>query len=105
MREYTAGEITKHVLEVLELRGIDCWRSNNLAVRGRKFIGRKGVCDVIGFHKRTGVFVGCEIKKTGDTLKPDQIVFLMALKASGGIALIAKQEKSEIVINEWDLTV
>lgn len=99
-RDLTKGEITKSAIEILEQRGIDCWMQNNLAVKGRKFIGRKGIADIIGFHKQTGVFVGCEVKTVNDKLSDGQIVFLTLLSIAGGIALIARQSEHGQVILE-----
>jgi hypothetical protein len=57
----TTAQITKAALKELDLRGAEVWRNNNLAVRGRTFVGRKGVPDIIGFVRATGVFVLCEV--------------------------------------------
>lgn len=99
-RELTKGEITKAAMSMLEQRNIDCWQQNNLAVKGRKFIGRKGIGDVIGFHRLTGVFVACEVKTVNDRLSDDQKVFLTLLSIAGGIALLAKQGEHGNVILE-----
>lgn len=99
-RELTKGQIRDKAIILLESRGVDCWKQNNLAVKGRKFIGRKGLPDVCGFMKATGLFVGCEIKTVNDRLSNDQIVFLSLLSISGGLALIAKQDDMGIVILE-----
>lgn len=100
-REYTAGELTTWALAELDRRGIECWRSNNIAVKGRRFIGRKGVPDIMGFSRSTGLLCGCEIKKIGDTLKPDQKELLGLIKASGAIALICRQEGSKMIIDNY----
>lgn len=92
----SAGEITSKAMQILEERNIECWRQNNIPVRGRAFTGRRGIGDVVGFHRMTGVMVSCEIKKIGDTLKPDQELFLTKLKAAGGLALIARQIGNEV---------
>lgn len=98
----TKGEITKSALTELKLRGANVWAQNNLAVPGRKFIGRKGVSDIIGFN-RVGLFVACEVKTINDTFSADQIVFMNDIKKSGGIALIATQEFNQVVLKDWDL--
>jgi hypothetical protein len=99
----TKGEIRESALTELRYRGITCWKQNNLAVRGRKFIGMRGVCDIIGYNNSTGVMVGCEIKTVNDRLSDDQKVFLTCLKNAGGIALIAKQSKTgQVVLENWD---
>lgn len=97
----TKGEITKSALAELTLRGANCWMQNNLAVPGRKFIGRKGLPDIIGFVINTGLFVVVEVKTIGDTFKDDQIVFMNEVKQAGGIALWATQEFNQVVLKEW----
>lgn len=85
------GEIRKQAIETLEKRGCNVWPQNNLAVPGRKFIGRKGVPDIIGYTK-AGLYVGCEVKAKGDTLSKEQLDFLIDLKKCGGIALLAIED-------------
>ena len=99
-RELTKGEITRAAMAMLEQRNIDCWQQNNLAVKGRKFIGRKGLPDILGYHKLTGCFVGCEVKTKNDYLMSGQKVFLSLLSVAGGIALVAKQGEHGNVIIE-----
>lgn len=89
-RELTAGEITSEAIQELEIRGYDAWRQNNIAVKGRKFIGREGQSDIIGFNKDTGRFLACESKKNGDVLSDKQHVFLSSVQAAGGNAFVAK---------------
>lgn len=88
--EYTAGEITKAIIREAEVLGFDCWRQNNLAVKGRKFIGRKGVFDVIGIHKQSGIFFAAETKTKGDRLSEEQKKFLKLINESGGIAVVVR---------------
>lgn len=83
VREFTASEITKQAMKLLDLAGIECWRSNNIPVKGRTFIGRKGVSDIMGFVRSSGQLVACEVKKIGDTVKKDQEEFLGQVKKSG----------------------
>lgn len=101
IRELTKGEITKSALTELKLRGANCWMQNNLAVRGRKFIGRKGVSDIIGFVINTGLFVACEVKTINDTFSDDQKQFLTEVKQAGGIALVATQDGNQVVLKQW----
>lgn len=98
----TKGEITKSALTELKLRGANCWMQNNLAVRGRKFIGRKGVSDIIGFVINTGLFVAVEVKTLNDVFSDDQIIFMNEIKKAGGIALIATQEFNQVVLKDWN---
>lgn len=99
MKELSTNEITKSALKELDKRGLEVWRSNNIAVRGRSFIGRKGVSDIIGFERSNGInnggrFVLCEVKGVGDKLKPDQIELLTTAKKAGCIVLIATLDQS-----------
>lgn len=102
MKELTKGEITKSALTELKLRGVNCWAQNNLAVPGRKFIGRKGVSDIIGFVRNTGLFVVCEVKTINDTFSDEQKEFLTEVKNAGGIALVATQVTLQVAIIGWD---
>lgn len=97
----TKGEITKSALTELQLRGVNCWMQNNLAVRGRKFIGRLGQSDIIGFVINTGLFVACEVKTINDSFSDDQKTFLTDVKRSGGIALVATQQYNQVILIDW----
>lgn len=91
--EMSAGEIAKHALIILDKEyNIEAWRQNNLAVRGRKFIGKPGLSDCLGFHRLTGKIALCEIKTIGDVFSKDQIKLLTQVHEAGGVALIAIQE-------------
>lgn len=71
------------------------WPQNNVrAVKGRTFVGRKGVMDIIGFHNHTGVFIGCEVKAKGDKLSDEQKALLFSVSLAGGQALIATEDKN-----------
>lgn len=90
IKELTKGFIRESAIKELTWRGHDIWKNNNLAVKGRKFIGRLGVSDVIGITK-DGRWVACEIKTLNDRLSPDQIDFLNDVKKAGGLAYVACQ--------------
>lgn len=98
------GTIRKQAIIELSLRGCKVWVQNNIAVKGRKFIGERGIGDVSGYVKQTGIRVECEIKAIGDTLSAEQIHFLTELKKAGGIALIATQEANQVVIKDFPTT-
>lgn len=89
------GDITKHAILELDLRGAECWRNNNIRVPGRAFIGRKGVPDVIGFVRATGVFVMCEVKNKRDKLSDDQIELLNLGYKAGCVTLVATVDKQD----------
>lgn len=98
------NDITKTALKILDLQGFECWRSNNIAVRGRTFIGRRGVSDLIGFQRvpATGIFMLCEVKGPGDTLSDDQIELLDLAKKAGAYCFIATvNERGGFIINEY----
>lgn len=96
IRELTASEITESALLELSARGCEAWRQNNIAVRGRTFTGKKGLPDITGYVKSTGVSVYCETKKIGDSIKPEQVDFLTKAYKSGCVVLIATQVKNEV---------
>ena len=97
MAYQSASELTKMMLEYLKDNGNEVWRNNNLAVRGRAFIGRKGVPDIIGYSKKYGHFVCCEIKAIGDRMSADQMVFLEELSMAGGTAMLCQQIRDETI--------
>ena len=97
------GQIRTSAIKELTCRKCIVWPQNNLSVRGRKFVGRKGVSDVIGVSA-TGLFVACEIKTVNDFLSKDQIDFLNDVALSGGIAFIAKQsDTGHVVLEPWQV--
>lgn len=101
MKEFTSSEITNKALEILRAKGFEVWRQNQIPVPGRAFIGKKGLSDVIGFD-RCGIFVVCEVKKIGDTLKPHQKEFLNQVSKAGCHVYMAVQDGSEIVVKEYE---
>lgn len=96
MAEYkTANELTKFMLGYLDSIWFEVWRNNNLAVKGRAFIGRKGVPDIIGYHKKYGQYIGCEVKALGDKLSKEQVIFLDHLGVCGGASMLCYQTSDE----------
>ena len=93
----TASELTKMMIDYLTSKGLEVWRNNNLAVKGRAFIGRKGVPDIIGYDRKHGQFVACEIKKLGDRISPDQFSFLVNLGFAGGLSMLCSQKSDESI--------
>jgi hypothetical protein len=87
------NEITKQALKELNLRNVEAWRQNNIRVPGRTFTGRKGVPDVLGFNRSTGILCMCEVKNKGDKLSQDQIDLLDLGFKAGCITLIATVDK------------
>jgi hypothetical protein len=101
MKELSAAEITKEAIRILDTRNVEAWRQANLTYGKRKGVATKGVPDVLGFHRVTGQFVVCEVKKTGDTVKPDQHTFLSKVREAGAVALIATQCGRDVVLIEY----
>jgi hypothetical protein len=87
------SKLTKLALEELDRRNIEAWRQNNLRVPGRTFYGRRGVSDLLGFNRSTGIMVLCEVKNEGDKLSQDQVDLLNIAFKAGAITLIATVDK------------
>lgn len=90
IKPLTKGYIREQAIKRMQLQGHTLWPQNNLAVRGRKFIGRKGVADCLGWTK-DGKFLAVEVKTVNDFLSDEQKYFLTDVKKAGGIALLAIQ--------------
>lgn len=101
MKALTASQITKLAIEELTKRGCKVWRNNNLAVRGRTFIGLKGVPDIIGFHKFTGRAIYCEVKTKTDKFSEFQVEFMTEAKESNCHALVATDVDGKLLLSEW----
>jgi hypothetical protein len=92
----SANALTKHALRIFDLKGYDVWRQNNGGVYDAKFEGYRkggstpGISDVIGFHKRTGQFIACEIKVGKDTVSKEQQLFIDKVNRSGGVGMIVR---------------
>jgi hypothetical protein len=97
----TKDIIRASAIKELTFRGYTVWVHNNLAVRGRKFIGRRGVADIIGITK-DGRWVVCEVKTINDKLSDDQKQFLNDIKNSGGMAYLAIQQGNQVAVVEWE---
>ena len=92
--------LRKVCLEELVMRGFDCWRNNNHTTPGRKFIGRKGVPDIIGIAE-DGKWVACEIKTLGDKFSQAQIDFLNSLAVRGAHAFIGVEVDGVPELRPW----
>lgn len=103
IKELTKAVIRASAITELTWRGHTVWINNNLAVKGRKFIGRRGVSDVIGITK-DGRWVVAEVKTINDALSTDQIKFLNDIKKAGGLAYIACQgDTGQVELREWEI--
>jgi Holliday junction resolvase len=74
------------------MMGFTVWRQNNLAVRGRKFIGKKGMPDIIGYDNQ-GCAVWCEVKTINDKLSQHQVDFMADAMNAGCKVFICMQHK------------
>ena len=82
---------TQRIIDYLNReKTYEAWRNNNLAVKGRTFIGKRGVPDIIGFRKYDAVWLAIEVKDGNDKLSLDQYKFLNTIHNSGGFACVAK---------------
>lgn len=92
-----ANELTAYAVKVFRKAGFFCWRENNNAVWDEKAQAYRknpnallGKTDVIGFHRKTGQFLACEIKVGADRLSAAQESFLLEVRNAGGLALVVK---------------
>lgn len=92
----SANTLTKHALKILDLKGYQVWRQNNGGVYDptlkvfRANSSTPGISDIIGFHRKTGRFLACEIKAGKDRLSPEQELFLESVKKAGGVAIVIR---------------
>lgn len=106
-------DIQRKVCDYLHNHGFFFWRSNNIPVWGRSNDGkmrwrampkysRRGVADIIVLHQ--GKFIGLEIKRPGEKLKPDQEKFAEDVERNGGIYwIISSVEILEKCLNSTAL--
>ena len=99
-KHYTASELTEYALHELSMMGCTVWRQNNLAVRGRKFIGKKGMPDIIGYDSE-GSAVWCEVKTINDKLSQHQVDFMADAMNAGCKVFICMQQKELMVLISW----
>ena len=88
--------LTQAIVRHLTLYGYNVWRQNNGGVydpKTGKFrrnpLHKKGVPDIIGFHRRTGKFICVEVKTGKDSLSPFQVEFLSEAQRAGCISIVA----------------
>ena len=92
----TANNLTKQALRVFDLCGFECWRQNNNAVwDAKKKVFRAnsvrvGQSDIIGYHRKTGVFLAAEIKVGNDKLSAAQVMFLTGVERAGGVGITVR---------------
>ena len=90
------NKVQAKVHELLKLYGIFWYRHNNLAVRGRAFIGRKGVPDTIAMLPPNGRYWGIESKTKAGKQSDEQKEFQRLLEANGGLYTLAQDNIKEV---------
>jgi hypothetical protein len=93
----TANSLTNKIINHLSMIGFCVWRQNTIGVFDvKKQVFRKnkntkkGVSDIIGFHKLTATFIAVEIKIGNDKLSLHQSTFLKDVEKAKGISLVVK---------------
>lgn len=102
IKRLTKSQITEAALIQLKAKGFTVWRENNIAVRRRKFIGKRGKPDIIGYCGFTGLAVYCEVKTINDVFSDDQKKFLTDASKAGCYCCIATEENGMFVLNEYE---
>lgn len=101
-KELTASQLTRDALLILKNRGVTAWRNNNHATRGRRNNVQLGVSDIIGYHRFTAIAHWIEVKKIGDKLSPEQVIFLSRASKAGCICMIATQgDRNDTVLIDF----
>lgn len=103
------SKVVKACLELLALKKIMAWRNNQGAIpngRGgfRKFVGRKGVSDILAIAPDgSGRFLGIECKTATGKLDPEQKEFMDEVRAHGGLAFVVRSvgELDDILRREF----
>lgn len=97
-----AGELTKYALAVLSFMGNYVWRQNNHHTPGRKFIGMRGMPDIVGYGL-DGRAVWCEVKTINDRLSEDQITFMNRATNNGCSTWICTvNEHGGPILETWE---
>lgn len=90
------NNLTKQALKVLSLAGFHVWRQNNGGVFDptkkvfRRNSSTPGTSDIIGYNRKTGQFIACEIKVGKDKLSAAQELFLADVRNAGAIGIVIK---------------
>jgi len=113
-----ANELTKEIIRFLSLNGYVVWRNNTVGIFDikqaaqklfaskqiasvkhgmsilktcyRKSHDRKGAPDIIGYQKKTGKFIGVEVKAGKDQESVHQKQFRMQAVHAGAIHIVAR---------------
>lgn len=100
-----ANELTNQIINFIFKQGGYAWRASSTGIFDAKLGGyrtaaKKGVSDVLACF--SGKCIAIEVKIGKDRLSSEQDGFLTNIKATGGLAFVAKDLKSfEIFWNEF----
>ena len=93
----TANGMTKHIIFRLQSVGFNVWNQYNGGVYDPKKgiyrknpLFKKGIPDVIGFHRKTGIFIGIEVKVGKDKESLHQTMMLKEIIDSGAFGFVAR---------------
>jgi hypothetical protein len=94
MKAVTESAVLRACLDYLALKGVYAWRQNQGAIPlkdggYRRFVGLKGVSDILGVLDG-GRVLAVEVKKPGGKLSREQKAFLDAVRERGGLALVVR---------------
>lgn len=103
-RRNAASDLVSACLQLLALRAVFAWRSNNVPVFDRQrqvyrsFNGLKGVSDILGVLA-DGRLLAVECKTGRGKLSPEQQAFLDAVNARGGLGVCVRsvQELEDVL--------
>lgn len=97
MAKTPTNSLTSACINYLNLNGFCVWRNNNGAtysVKQQTHIKlahhKKGVPDIIGYHKKTGKAIWCEIKTGRDKLSIHQQQFIEDARNANCDALVIR---------------
>ena len=83
------NDLQRQAIQLLEAYGMFAWRQNNLRVPGRKFIGKKGVPDVIAVQKN-GPSWWIEAKGSQTRQSAEQKAFQEEIEKRGHVYVLMK---------------
>lgn len=96
-------EIQAEILYYLRRLHIFAWRNNNNGIPGRKFVGLRGVSDIIGIYK--GRFLAIEVKSKKGILSDEQNYFLDMVRKNNGIVIIARSLNDVVEVIKYETNI
>jgi len=90
------NQTTQAIIDFLNSHNFVAWRNNTTGIWDpqkqifRKSKAKKGISDIIGYQKRTGIIIAIEIKTGSDKLSFEQYQFLKEIRQNNGFALVTK---------------